>query len=320
MKSFSHSYRIAAAQTSPQFLDKTRSIQKACDLIHEAAKKGAKLVVFPEVFIPGYPDWIWVVPNSQAALLNDLYVRLIENSVAIPDAATEQLCQAAKKAKIHVVMGLHERNREASNYSLYNTMLVIDDQGNIVGKHRKLIPTGGERLVWAMGDGSTLQVFDTVLGKLGGLICWENYMPLARQAMYAEGAQILLAPTWDKSENWLNSLRHIAREGGLFVVGCCSAIRMEDIPDELEFKSYYPEGKEWINTGNSCIINPRGEFIAGPLEAKEDILYADIDLREIAAAKRMFDVAGHYARPDVFQFAVNRKATMIMPSKTGSNS
>jgi len=301
-----NTYKIAAAQASPVYLDKQATVDKACKLIDQAGKNGAKLVVFPEAFISGYPDWVWVVPNSKGAILNELYLELVNNAVSIPDESTDQLCQAAKEANIYVAIGLNERNSEASNASLYNTILFIDDQGNIMGKHRKLIPTGGERLIWAHGDGSTMPAFDTSIGKLGGLICWENYMPLARNAMYEAGTQILAAPTWDKSDNWLLSLQHIAREGGTYVVSVCSAIRMDDIPDRFEFKKNYPEGREWINTGKSFIVSPKGEIIAGPVESKEEIIYADIDLNLIIEAKRMFDVAGHYSRPDVFNFKVNR--------------
>jgi nitrilase len=203
-------------------------------------------------------------------------------------------------------MGMNERNSETSGASLYNSLLFIDDKGKIMGKHRKLIPTGGERLVWAQGKGDTLQSYETRAGKLAGLICWENYMPLARMAIYESGAQILVSPTWDKSPNWLQSMQHIAREGGLFVISTCMALRMDDIPNEYEFKKLYPEDREWINTGNSCIIAPNGKILAGPLDAEEGILYADIDLQQIIAAKRMFDVAGHYARPDLFHFKVNQ--------------
>jgi nitrilase len=296
---------VAAVQAAPVFLDKKKTVEKACALIAEAARNGAQLVVFPETFISGYPDWVWVVPNSNRAVLDELYYLLIENAVTIPDAATRLLCQAAKAAGINVVMGIHERNAEASGASLYNTLLYINTKGEILGRHRKLIPTGGERLIWAGGDGTTMKAFQTTVGKMGGLICWENYMPLARQAMYEQGVQIHVAPTWDSSENWLQSLRHIAREGGMFVIGCCTALRMSDIPDRYEFKKFYPEGKDWINPGNSCIIDPKGNYLAGPVKASEEILYAEIDYRLIAAAKRMFDAAGHYARPDVFNFSVN---------------
>lgn len=297
--------KAAAAQLSPIFLDKEKTVTKACSAILEAGEKGANLIVFPEAFLSGYPDWVWLIPNSKGAALNELYIKLVENAVSVPDQATNQLCKAAKKAGINVVMGMNERNSETSGASLYNSLLFINDKGEIMGKHRKLIPTGGERLVWAQGKGDTLRSYETTSCKLAGLICWENYMPLARTAIYESGAQILASPTWDKSPNWLQSMQHIAREGGLFVISTCMALRMDDIPDEYDFKKLYPEGREWINTGNSCIIAPNGKILAGPLDAKEGILYADIDLQQIIAAKRMFDVAGHYARPDLFNFSLN---------------
>lgn len=299
--------KIAAAQLSPVFLNKAKTIEKACNAIHEAGKNGAKVIVFPEAYISGYPDWVWTVPNSKSADLNKLYVELVENAVSIPDNSTEQLCEAAKTAGVFVVIGVHERNSETSGASLYNSLLFINELGIIVGKHRKLIPTGAERLIWAQGDGRTLRSYETQAGKIAGLICWENYMPLARNAIYESGAQILAAPTWDKSPNWLQSMQHIAREGGLFVVSVCMALKMEDLPDEYEFKKLYPEDRKWINVGNSCIICPKGQIMAGPLEAAEGILYADIDLNVITEAKRMFDVVGHYSRSDVFNFSVNQK-------------
>lgn len=298
--------KIAAAQVSPVFLDKDATVAKACNFIAEAGQNGAKLVVFPEVFIPGYPDWTWIIPNSRGTVLNELYKELVQNSVTIPDESTDKLRKAAKDANIHVVIGMNERNTETSNSSLYNTILFIDEQGNIMGKHRKLMPTGGERLIWAQGDGSTLSIFDTPFAKLGGLICWENYMPLARNAMYAGGTQVLAAPTWDKSDNWLLSIQHIAREGGMFVISCCMALHMDNIPDRYEFKKEYPEGRDWINAGKSCIVDPKGNIIAGPLEMKEEIIYAEINLDIITEAKRIFDATGHYARPDVFNFSINR--------------
>lgn len=298
--------KVAAAQMAPYFLDREKTVEKACDLISQAGKDGAKLTVFPEAFISGYPDWVWVVPNSNSKMLDELYQALVENAVIIPDEATRQLCQAAKDAGIYVAMGIHERNSEASGSTLFNTILYIDDQGTIIGKHRKLIPTGGERLVWGQGDGSTLSAVDTPFGKLGGLLCWENYMPLARQAMYSVGTEIYVAPTWDSSDNWLLSMQHIAKEGGMFVINVCQAIRMDDIPDRYEFKQLYSADQEWINRGSSCIINPRGEIIAGPAQNKQEILYAEIDLSLITKAKRSFDVAGHYARPDVFKYEVNK--------------
>ena len=298
---------VAAVQFAPAFLDREATTVKACDAIAEASANGARLVVFPEAFIPGYPDWVWVTPGNKKPLLTELYARLLENAVAIPDGSTSQLCKAAKDGGVHVVIGVNERNSEASDASLFNTVLVIDDHGDIMGKHRKLMPTGCERLVWAQGDGSTLGVFDTPFGKLGTLTCWENYMPLARQAMYSWGTQIHVAPTWDPSESWQMSLRHIAREGGMYVIGCCMAIRMADIPEEYEFRKLYPADREWVNPGNSCIIDPKGEFVAGPLGKEQEILYGEVDLSMIGECKWIFDVAGHYGRPDVFKFAVNRE-------------
>ncbi|MEX2437422.1 MAG: carbon-nitrogen hydrolase family protein [Candidatus Paceibacterota bacterium] len=298
--------KIAAAQLSSIFLNKEKTVEKACNAIHEVGETGAKVIVFPEAYISGYPDWVWLIPNSKGAELNKLYVELVENAVSIPDNSTIQLCEAAKAAGVFVVIGMHERNSETSGVSLYNTLLFINEQGVIVGKHRKLVPTGGERLVWAQGNGSTLRSYDTQAGRIAGLICWENYMPLARNAIYESGAQILAAPTWDKSPTWLQSMQHIAREGGLFVVSVCMALKMDDIPDEYEFKKLYPVDRKWINAGNSCIICPKGQIMAGPLEAVEGILYADIDLNVITEAKRMLDVVGHYSRSDVFNFSVNQ--------------
>jgi nitrilase len=208
--------KIAAAQLTPVFLNKEQTVDKACSAISEAGKNGAKLIVFPEAFISGYPDWVWLYPPYKSKELGDLYVKLVENAVSIPDDTTKRLCEAAKFANINVAMGMNERNTETSNSSLYNTILFINDHGEILGKHRKLMPTNCERLIWAQGNGSTLKSYDTSAGKLGGLICWENFMPLARNAIYESGAQILAAPTWDKGDDWLGSMRHIAREGGLF--------------------------------------------------------------------------------------------------------
>lgn len=297
-------FKIASAQLSPVFLNKEQTVEKACNAIIEAGQNGAKLIVFPEAFISGYPDWTWLIPNSKGAELNELYLKLVDNAVSVPDGATGKLCKAAAEASINVVMGINERNSETSNTSLFNSLIFIDENGGLLGKHRKLIPTGGERLIWARGDGSTLHSYNTSVGKLAGLICWENYMPLARTAIYESGAQILASPTWDKSPNWIQTMQHIAREGGLYVISACMALKIDDIPNEFEFRKLYPKEREWVNIGNSCIIHPNGKIIAGPLEAEEGILYADIDLDEITKVKRMFDVTGHYSRPDIFDFSI----------------
>ena len=313
----SETFIVAAAQVTPVFMDREATLEKACDIIAEAGQNGARLVVFPEAFIPAYPDWVWTVPGGRQDVLDELYAELVENAVVIPDQTTDRLRQAAKKAKVHVAIGVNERNREASNASLYNTLLYIDASGKILVKHRKQIQTGGERSDWAQGDGSTLAAYETPFGVLGGLICWENYMPLARNAMYAWGTQVYVAPTWDRGDLWVATLRHVAKEGGMFVIGCGMPLHLQDIPERFEFKTLYPAETEWINSGHSCIISPTGQVIAGPVTEKEEILYAEIDLRLITASKRMFDVAGHYARPDVFKFALSQDARQVM-QVTGS--
>lgn len=300
-------FKIAAVQASPVFLEREATVEKACRLIIEAGGQDARLIVFPESFIPTYPDWVWAVPPGRGKILNELYADFLQNAVEVPSAATEKLGQAAKKSGAYVVMGISERDTEASGASLYNTLLYFSPEGNLMGKHRKLVPTGGERLVWAQGDGSTLGVYDTPLGKLGGLICWENYMPLARYTMYAWGTQIYIAATWDRGEPWLSTLRHIAKEGRVYVVGCCIALRQDEIPDRFEYKKkFYSESREWINEGGSAIVNPDGEFISGPVQMKEEILYAEVDPQMMLGPKWMLDVAGHYARPDVFELIVHR--------------
>jgi len=302
-------FRIAAVQAAPIFLNREATVEKACTLISAAGSQEARLIVFPESFIPAYPDWVWAVPPGREKILNQLYAELLAQAVEIPSAATERLGQAAKRAGAYVAMGVTERDTEGSGASLYNTLVYFDPEGNVLGKHRKLVPTGGERLVWAQGDGSTLQVYDTPFGKIGGLICWENYMPLARYTMYAWGTQIYIAATWDRGEPWLSTLRHIAKEGRLYVVGCCIAMRMDDIPDQFEFKQkFYSPEREWINVGDSAIVSPEGDFIAGPVRMKEEILIAEVDPQQMRGPKWILDVAGHYARPDVFELTVNREA------------
>jgi nitrilase len=301
------SVRIAAVQATPVFLDRDATVDKACKLIAEAGRDGARLAVFPEAFVPGYPDWVWSVPVSSIGLHRELHTQLVNNSIAVPGPETEKLCRAAKRAKLNVVIGINERNAEASDATLYNTIIYIDESGALLGKHRKLIPTGAERLVWGQGDGSTLDAYDLPFGKVGGLICWENYMPLARFAMYAWGTQVYVAPTWDRSESWNTALRHIAREGGMYVIGCCMALRKKDITAKYRLSDFYANVPDWINVGNSAIVGPDGAYVEGPIAEKESIIYADADLDGLPGPKWLFDVAGHYARPDVFQLMIDRE-------------
>jgi nitrilase len=302
------SFRIAAVQACPVYMDCDQTIQKACELIAEAAGEGATLVSFPEAFVPGYPVWVWFIPPGHTHPLREAYSELHANSVTIPGPETDRLCAAALEAGVTVAIGVNERNSEASGSTLYNTLLYIGSDGEILGRHRKLVPTAGERLVWGMGDGSDLEVYKLPFGNLSGLICWENYMPLARHALSAMGQQVHLAPTWDHGEPWLSSMRHIAKESRCFVVGCCSAMRKDDIPDRLSFKGeYLGEVGEWINPGGSVIVDPDGKIVSGPVHEEEAILYADVQRHQLVGPRWQLDVAGHYGRPDVFELRMNRK-------------
>ena len=303
---------IAAAQAAPVFLDRDRTIDKACALVEEARERNAALLVFPEAFVPAYPDWVWTVPAKDKALLGALYGELLAQAVTVPSGATDRLCDAARRARMHLVVGINELNADASGSSLFNSLLYIDADGRLLGTHRKLVPTGGERLVWTQGDGSSLVAHDTAIGRLGGLICWENYMPLARYAMYASGTQIYVAATWDHGEPWLSTLRHIAKEGRTFVVGCTMALRRRDVPEAFGFVDRYPGDREWINPGGSAIVDPEGRVLAGPLTGAEGLVTADVDLGATRGPRWILDVAGHYARPDVFQLTIDRAARPVV--------
>jgi nitrilase len=304
---------VAAVQAAPIFLDLERSVDKACRLIEEAADHGASLIVLPEAFLPAYPVWVWFIPPGQTHRLRELYAALHGQSVTIPGDAVARLGKAARQAHACVAIGVNERNSEASGGSLFNTLVMIDAQGEVIGRHRKLVPTAGERLVWAQGDGSDLVVYRLPFGRVGGLICWENYMPLARYALAAWGEQIHVAPTWDRGEPWTSSMRHIAKEGRCFVISCCQALRMKDIPDDWSFKREYLGGiDEWINPGHSLIADPDGKLVAGPLVQKEGILYAEIRASELVGPRWQLDIAGHYARPDVFELRMHRPPRHIV--------
>ena len=291
---------VAAVQRSPVFLDREATIDRACESIADAGHQGARLVVFPEAFVPGYPLWVWSIAAGRTQDLRALYAELLDQAVTVPGPSVARLCEAARSAGVHVAIGINERNAEASGTSLYNALLFIGSDGTVLGVHRKLVPTAGERLVHAQGDGSTLTSYDTPLGRLAGLICWENYMPLARQALYDAGVGLHVAPTWDRGEPWLSTLRHIAKEGRVYVIGCCSAMRLDDIPDRFAFKtSVSASGDGWVNPGDSVIVDPDGKVLAGPLHERQDILLAEVDPQRIVGPRWQLDVAGHYARPDV---------------------
>lgn len=288
---------VAAVQAAPVFLDRDATIEKACTLVAKAAGEGAGLVVFPEAFVPGYPDWVWRTP----AWHDGAFVRrLIAGSIEVPSPATERLGVAAAETGTYIAIGVNE----VDGGTLYNTLLYFAPDGSLAGRHRKLVPTGGERTIWGMGDGSTLDVVATPFGMVGGLICWENYMPLARAAMYAKGVDIYLAPTWDNSDTWMATLRHIAKEGRVYVIGVAPMLNGGHVPEELRGDLYGGES-DWLSCGNTAIIEPGGQIIAGPVPEVETILYATIDTEIIQAGRREFDPVGHYARPDVFHLSVD---------------
>ena len=300
---------VAAAQLSSVFLDRESTIERACEAIASAAAQDARLVVFPELFVPGYPIWVWSIPAGQTQALRALYAELLDQAVTIPSSAVDRLCEAARAARVYVAIGVNERNAEASGTSIYNSLIFIGADGNLLGVHRKLVPTGGERLVHAQGDGSTLVAYETAIGRLAGLMCWENYMPLARQAIYNAGAQVYVAPTWDRGEPWLSTLRHVAKEGRMYVIGCCSAIRLADIPDRFAFKpGVSVPASGWVNPGDSVIIDPDGKLVAGPLKEEQGILFGEVDPQRITGPRWQLDVAGHYARPDLLELVVHRGA------------
>jgi nitrilase len=293
----------AAVQATPVFMDRDATVAKAVKLIREAGKAGAGLIAFPETFIPGYPEWVWrLTPWGGPA--DALYARLLDQSIEIPSAATEALGRAARQAKAFVAMGVDERDRKDS--TVYNTLVYFAPDGSLLGKHRKLMPTGGERLVWGYGDGSTLEVWDTPFGRLGGLLCWENYMPLARAAMYAKGIDVWLAPTWDDNPLWVPSMQHIAREGRVHVIGVNTVIRATDVPHAVPGYDEVWKGKDgWMSVGRSVIVAAGGEILAGPLVEEEGILYAELDPESARGQRFEFDPVGHYARPDVFELIVH---------------
>ena len=304
------SVRAAVVQDSPVVFDRMATLEKTIDLINRAARKGAQLVLFPEGFIPAYPVGLdfgarfgFRRPQGR-----EDFLRYFNNAVEIPSEVSDKLGEAARKAGIYLVIGIIEREKG----TLYCSVVFWGPDGTYMGKHRKLMPTALERVVWGIGDGSTMEVFDTSIGRIGAVICWENYMPMIRMHMYSQGIQIYLAPTADDLEIWSATLRHIAREGGCFVLGCCQYLTRADCPkdycvDRIDFKADDPSAI--LMKGGSCIISPMGDIMAGPDFSGPNILIADLNLNDIPKAKYDLDVVGHYARPDIFQLHVNSRST-----------
>jgi nitrilase len=299
--------RVAIVQKAPVFLNRDKTIALAVDTVAEAAAQGASLVVFPEAFVPGYPAWIWRLrPGGDMALSEKLHGLLLENAVTIGSNHLAPLCQAAREQKITIVCGVHERDGTTSRGTLYNTVVIIGPDGSLLNVHRKVMPTNPERMVWGWGDASGVKPVDTPVGRVGALICWENYMPLVRYALYAQGVDIYVAPTYDAGDRWVATMQHIAREGGCYVLGSGCAFRAADLTADFpERDRLYPDPSEWINAGDSVIVAPGGKIIAGPLRNEQGIVFAETDPALVANARRTLDVVGHYARPDLFRLQVN---------------
>jgi nitrilase len=301
--------KAACVQAEPVVLDRDATIDKLEALTAESAGEGAELVVFPEAFIPVYPSSVWAKhfagwadERSKAA-----FARIAEQAVAVPSEAADRLASAAKEYGVWLVTGVTEIDPERPG-TLYNTLLYHSPRGDLALRHRKLVPTNHERLVWGPGDGSGLRAIPTELGRLGGLICWENYMPLARFSLYESGIELYVASTADDGEAWQATLVHIARESRAFVIAPSHFQRASAYPDDFSLREAI-DGQEVIGRGGSAILAPDGSYLAGPLYDEEGILYADLEPARLLEERQRFDAAGHYHRPDVFRLQVREKTT-----------
>ena len=307
--------RAAVVQAAPVAFDVEATLDKAERLMVGVSASGAELAVFPEAFISCYPRGLTFgsAVGSRSPEGRDDFRRYWESAIDVPGPIVDRLGSMARSNGLFLVMGVIERD----GGTLYCTVLFFAPDGRFLGKHRKLMPTAAERLIWGYGDGSTLPVFDTEIGKLGAVICWENYMPMLRMTMYAKGIQIYCAPTADARDSWTASMRHIATEGRCFVLSCNQFTRRRDYPaDYAAIQGDDPD--QILSRGGSMIVSPLGDVLAGPNFEEEAILTANLDLDDIARGKFDFDVVGHYARPDVFQLRVNEKAAMAVVSSDES--
>jgi len=301
--------KVAIVQKAPVVLNRDETLALAARLVGEAAQEGADMIVFSEAFIPGYPAWMWRLrPGGDWGATETIHQCLLENAVNLDSDQMAPLYEAARKHQVTVLCGMNERDGQLGRATLYNTVILIGPDGRLINRHRKLMPTNPERMVWGPGDASGLKVVDTPCGRVGALICWENYMPLARYALYAQGIEIYVAPTYDSGDDWLGTLRHIAREGRCWVIGSGNLLRGSDMHTGLSaLAGLYPDPEEWVNPGDSVVIAPGGGIAMGPMRNEEGILYADIDPEQVGIARRDLDVVGHYARPDIFRLSIDCK-------------
>jgi predicted amidohydrolase len=316
--------RVAAVQAAPAFLNREATVEKAVGLIAEAAAGGAGLVAFPETWIPGYPAWIFGAAGWDDAAQKRVFGRLNANAVEVPGPAVDALCAAAKEAGVVVAIGMTERDAKTSRGTLYNSILYVSERGEVLGVHRKLMPTHAERIVWGQGDGSTLHVFDTTIGRVGGLACWEHWMPLTRFAMHAKGEQIHVAAWPEVGDPDLHRFctRHYAFEGRCFALCVMGArLRPEHLPDDFELREAMGANDDFVDreqTGGSCVFAPDGTIVADSVAGEEMIVYADIDLGRIPEEQAALDVVGHYNRPDVFSLTVDERPLEAMSTISGS--
>jgi nitrilase len=292
--------KVAVVQASSVLFDLEASLAKVERLVQEASAAGAQLVLFPEAFLSAYPRGLsfGTVVGSRAPSGREDWLLYYEHAVEVPGPAADYLGEIARRFQVWLVIGVIERANRGG--TLYCTLLYYDPAGNLLQKHRKLKPTAAERIIWGEGEGDDLQAVDTPFGKMGGLICWENYMPLARMNLYQQGVEIYLAPTADQRDSWTASMQHIACEGRCYVLSCNQMVRKSDYPDR--FQHELSDQPEMMSRGGSLIVSPLGEILAGPLFDEEGILYAEIDQKEVIKGKLDFDPIGHYRRPDVFGF------------------
>lgn len=295
-------YKVGCVQATPAIFDKEKTMKIVEQWITKAAQEEVKLLVFPESFIPAYPAGLGfgTVVGSRTEAGRDQFQSYHDNSIEVPGKETTLLAEWAKKYNMFMTIGVTEKDTLSG--TLYCALLYFSPEKGLMGKHRKLKPTAAERLIWGEGDGSTLATFNTELGKLGGLICWENYMPLARMSMYQKGVQVYVAPTADARDSWNATMIHIASEGRCYVIGCNQYFTKNDYPKELQ--SHLAEDRpEVLSRGGSVIVSPSGKILVGLLYDEEGLLTAEIDLDEIVRSKMDFDPIGHYARNDVFKFS-----------------
>ena len=305
--------RAAVVQAASIPFDSDACVEKAVHLTADAAAKGAQVVVFPEAFVGGYPKGLnyGLVVGARDPAGREEFRIYLDAAIEVPGPQTQRLGEAAAAHGVYMVIGVIERELG----TCYCTVLFFTPDGALAGKHRKLMPTALERMIWGFGDGSTLTVVDSPYGRIGSVICWENYMPMLRMAMYAKGVALYCAPTADDRDTWLPTMRHVALEGRCFVLSACQFIRRKEFPASVRM-SLGDSPDAVIMRGGSAIVSPLGQVLAGPDFSGETILVADLDLDDIGRGKFDFDVAGHYSRPDVFQLTVNEAAARPVVAKT----